>query len=307
MIDYRHYEPNKGYEELQAQIYNDANPANYPPATADQIIKRYQEEGIDPRMVRYAFEGDNMIAYIQARKRSSVNEVHLSFPWGRKGCPTEIQDKLFNDMLNFCQETFSDHTVRVNLPATLTENVKFLQQKGFVEKNRWYQYFVDLKDISSLKYDQSRYSSQIASETDVESLIDLIKVDGRYKSNFKTDSEIRDYLVGKVLATGHLVMIHDNGELTAASAPLLYKLPLKEKEAIILRFTAYRDSKSQEAYRPLLIEVAKECMRSNYGVDHQMSLYSDQMDTPPQVRSVIEGLNSEGELAFYYFYQEEKG
>ncbi|MFW9780140.1 MAG: hypothetical protein ACFFE8_14930 [Candidatus Heimdallarchaeota archaeon] len=306
MVEYRHYEPDKGYEELQAKIYNEANPMNYPPATAEQILDRYKEENFDRKMVRYAFVEGDMIAYIQARRHPSVNEIHLSFPWALKGCSPEIQDRLFSDLLNYCQENFPNARIRVNLPGKPEKNVHFLQQKGFIEKNRWYQYFVELEDISKLKYDEARYTSRIASEMDVDSIIDLIKTDGRYQSNFKTDSEIENYLIEKVLAVGHLVIIMDQGKLTAAGAPLLYKLPLREKEVVILRFTAFRESKTRETFRHLLIEVARECLRTGYGLKHQMSLYSDQMETPPLVRSVIEELHPKGEVAFYYFYLEEK-
>lgn len=304
MIEYKYYEPNKGFEESQAQIYNEANPMNFPPATADQISQRYQEEAINPKTVRYAFEDEKMIAYIQARVRHPTKDIHLSFPWAHQGCPPEVQDTLFDDMLKYIQETHLNYQIRVNLPAKPDENRKFLQRKGFIEKNRWYQYFVELEAVSSLSYDQTRYSSRVATENDVESLIELIKTDGRHKSNLKTDSDIKEYLTGKVLAAGHFVSIFDNNKLVAAGAPLLYKLPLREKKVLILRFTAYRDSKTQEGFRPLLIEVARECIKTKYGVNRPLSLYSDQMDTPPNVRAVIEELNPEGEVAFYYFYQD---
>jgi len=68
-VNYRFYEPNKGLEEFQAKIFNQANNRA---VTAKEIRKRYEEEKIDPKTVRYAFSNDNKpLAYVQARARLS--------------------------------------------------------------------------------------------------------------------------------------------------------------------------------------------------------------------------------------------
>ncbi|MHA2289444.1 MAG: hypothetical protein ACXABG_11725, partial [Promethearchaeota archaeon] len=65
-IIYKYYEPDNNYEQIQAELYNNAigkygTPGN---ATANQIKERYSVEGFDNKGVQYAFDGDKPIAYI---------------------------------------------------------------------------------------------------------------------------------------------------------------------------------------------------------------------------------------------------
>ncbi|MHA1969092.1 MAG: hypothetical protein ACW964_14995 [Candidatus Hodarchaeales archaeon] len=53
-IRYQKWEPNKGLEEKQAELYNQNNPGPQP-VTAQQIIDRYKQEKIDPKTINYAF------------------------------------------------------------------------------------------------------------------------------------------------------------------------------------------------------------------------------------------------------------
>ncbi len=57
---YKFYEPGKGYEQIQADLFNDAM-AKYGTAgnaTAEEIKERYTIEGFDNKGVQYAFDAD---------------------------------------------------------------------------------------------------------------------------------------------------------------------------------------------------------------------------------------------------------
>ncbi|MFX0184958.1 MAG: hypothetical protein ACFE95_17890 [Candidatus Hodarchaeota archaeon] len=123
------------------------------------------------------------------------------------------------------------------------ENLEFLKKHGFVEKNVWKTLFLPLPSVAQAKY-KEKFSARIGTEEDIDSLISLIKEDGRYTSQFPNDDDIRKYLMEKVLSTGHLVLIYENNNLTAASAPLVLKPSQDEEERIILRFTAFKDVKN---------------------------------------------------------------
>ena len=51
-VNYKIYEANKGLEEFQAKIFNQANNRN---VKAKEIQERFEDEKIDLKTVRYAF------------------------------------------------------------------------------------------------------------------------------------------------------------------------------------------------------------------------------------------------------------
>lgn len=303
-LKYRFYEPNQGLEELQAKIFNENNPSGPQPATAEQIKQRFEEENIDPQTVRYAFiDDDKMLSYIQARVRHQSKEIHLGFPWALEGCPVGVQDKLFDEMLEYTKKKYENYKIRVNINVKPKENVDFIKKRGFIEKNRWLVQYLDLQQISESEYNQSRYTSRNGTEKDLELLVDLIKSDKRYNSAFKTEEDIINYLNGKVIVDGHLVLVFEDDVLVGASAPLIFKPPGQDKENIILRFAAFRNN-DPEVFKPLLIEVARECLATDYGTDKAIAVYTDSMDTPAEQVKVVESFEPKSEVIFYYFYLE---
>ncbi|MHA2224555.1 MAG: hypothetical protein ACXAC8_05095 [Candidatus Hodarchaeales archaeon] len=309
MVDYiyKYWEPNQGFEELQAEVFNEGNSYKFQPANADQIKNQYEKENIDPKTVRYAFSGEKMVSYVQARIKEKSKEVHFSFPWAVPDTPTDVQDKLFDEMLTYIQkqENLSDSKIRVNAYAKPEENLEFLRKRGFVEKNAWKNLLLPLSDVSRAKYDE-KFSSRIGTEEDIDSLITLIKEDGRYVSQFENDEAISKYLKESVLATGHLVLIYENDILAAASAPLIFKPPQEDEKRIILRFTAFKNVKNQETFIPMIVEVAKECLSSDYGKNKPLLVYTDNMDSPPQQITFLEQFDPIKSEEFMYYYYLEK-
>ncbi len=302
---YRNWEADKGLEDLQAEVFNEANQYKFVPANGDQIKQEYEQERIDPRTVRYAFEGKRMVAYMKGRVREKSKEVHLSFPWAVEGTPQTVQQRVFSEMMSYFQENYPSYKLRVNAMANPKENLDFLEKYGFVKKNVWRTVYFSPQNLAEGSY-KDPYTSKIGSEEDIDALITLIKEDGRYTSQFPKDDDIRSYLK-KVFEIGHLVMIFEKEELIAASAPLLTAPNPEADEIIIQRFTAYKYVKEQRGSIPLLIELAMECIASGYGHDNLFSLYTDDVDSPQDQREFLSKLTPQKtEILMYYYYLEEK-
>ena len=303
-ITYKNWAPDQDFENQQAEVFNEANPFKFQPASGEQIKEYYSKINISPKHVKYAFKENKMIGYIQARVKDNVKEIILSFPWTIPGTPPEIQNTLFEQMISYfkAQNDLADYKFRVNPMSKPESNLEFLRSRGFVEKNVWKTLLIPLTDIASVTYD-SKYTAQIGSESDINAVTQLIKDDGRYTAQFNTDEAIKNYLTENVLVTGHLVLLYENEELIAASAPLLFKPPQEEEERIIQRFTAFKNIKDSGSFIPLLVEVAKECVNSGYGKDKPILLYTDLIETPSEQQELLKQFTPlKSDILMYYYY-----
>ena len=301
---YKNWEPDKGYEEQQAEVFNEANSFKFQPASGEQIKEQFSKEKINPKHVKYAFKDNKMIGYIQAKIKDNVKEIILSYPWTLPGTPPKVQSSLFDEMLSYfkAQKDLAEYRFRVNAMSKPESHLEFLRSRGFVEKNVWRTLLISLTEIASVTYD-SKYTTRIGSESDIDIVIQLFKDDGRYAAQFATDEAIRQYLIEKVLAIGHLVLLYENKELIAASAPLIFKPPQHEEERIIQRFTAFKNVKDPEPFIPLLIELAKECLNSGYGKDKPILIYTDLIETPPEQQVLIKHFTPlRSDILMYYYY-----
>ncbi len=284
-VEYRYWEPNQGLEELQAKIYNEKNPSSQP-VTAQQIIERFEREKIDPKTARYALDEDGKpLAYIQARDYESVEETHLGYPWALPSCPKEVQDKLFDEMLDYLKqrEIAKDYAIRMNAAADNKEILDFFKGKGLVEKSRGYRYEIDMNEVAKSDYEEKDFTIRLATIDDVDLLVDLIKADGRYLGQFASDEDIVNYFRDRVLKDGqekgnNAVLVFKNDTLVMASAPLLFQAPGEEEKRLILRFHAFR-SGNEEAYKSLIVNIAKECVSNNYATDKPISTFIGPRDS----------------------------
>lgn len=284
-VEYRYWEPNQGLEELQAKIYNEKNPSPQP-VTAQQIIERYQREKIDPKTVRYAFDEDGQsLAYIQARDYENVEETHLGYPWALPSCPKEVQDKLFDEMLDYLKqrEIAKEYAIRMNAAVDNKEILDFFKEKGLVEKSKGYRYEIDMNKVTKSDYEEKDFTTRLATSDDIDLLVDLIKADGRYLGQFASDEDITNYFRDRVLKGGqekgnNAVLVFKNDTLVMASAPLLFQAPGEEEERLILRFHAFR-SGNEQAYKPLIVNLVKECVSNNYATDKPISTFIGSRDS----------------------------
>ncbi|MFX0185454.1 MAG: hypothetical protein ACFE95_20415 [Candidatus Hodarchaeota archaeon] len=278
-VKYQYWKPKQGLEEKQAKVYNKNNPDNPQPVTAQQIIERYKLEAIDPKTVQYAFSEDGeLLAYIQARDYQNVEETHIGYPWAGEKCPKEVQDRLFNEMLQYIKQRKETMTIRAEATVEREDIIDFFNEKGMVEKSRGYRYDLKLEDISKDEYTEKEYNTRLATPEDISLLVDLIKAFGNYEGQFSSDEDIVNYFKDRVFKDGHVVLVFKEDTLVMASAPLIFQLPNVEGKRLILRFHAYL-SGNEAAYKPLLIAIAKECVSTGYGTDKSLSTFIGSRDS----------------------------
>jgi len=283
-IIYRNYEPGKGLEEQQAELFTKST-GN--PATADQIRERYEREKIDPKTVIYAFSEDKMLAYVQARDYPDpLNETHVGYPHVLESCPEGVRDKMFDDLLAYMKQRKEMETLalRANTGANEEKKITFLKKRGFVEKTRGYRYGLDVNEISKVDY-TGDYSSKTATIDDLDKLADLMLADNRYAGQFQTREDLVTYFRDKVLADGKCVLISKGDDLVMASAPLFHQFPGDDKQRLVLRFHSFLPG-NEKALELLLIEIAKECVKANFYTDEPLTYYSGEGD---QFFDIMEG------------------
>jgi hypothetical protein len=292
-VVYTHWKPEQGLEELQAKIYTTISGL---PATAEQIRERNLSRS--PEMTRYALTGDGKpLAYTTARDSTSRPGVtYIGYPWAMKGCPAKVQEKIFTELFEYLKrrkQTTVISTTLVYSSKIFDEQLRFFKEKGFEESEGLYRYNLDydVKEASKMKVtgDIRSFESRLATAEDVELLVELCQSDPYIKRAFPSENAMRTYFKERVLKAGHAVLISKGETVVAASAPLRFKpegiLLTGKDEKIIMRFTAIRPGYHQ-AWKRLLIEVAKECVAAGW------------MDAPIRVTfSFTTGANTAAGLA----------
>ncbi|MFW9917596.1 MAG: hypothetical protein ACFFGZ_18495, partial [Candidatus Thorarchaeota archaeon] len=264
-VEYRYYAPNQGLEEQQAKIFNKAAK---PPAqaTGKAIQERYEQENVDPKTIRYAMTANGtMLAYCQARDYPALGETHIGYPWALPKCPPEVQEKLFDDLLAYLKEREETLTIRTSAALDWETQIAFFKKRGLVEIEHGFQYLVDLDvtEASQLEKDtvDNSFTSYIATDADLDVLLEIINADPVAKSIFPDDETWIRYFRERVLPDGHAVILFHEDQIVAASAPL--RVPPGKEEHIIFRFQATRPGYAS-AWKALLIEIAKECLAAGW-------------------------------------------
>ncbi|MHA2226957.1 MAG: hypothetical protein ACXAC8_17210 [Candidatus Hodarchaeales archaeon] len=269
-VNYRFWEPNQDLEELQAKIYNENTGQS---VTAKEITDRFDREKIDPKTVQYALDKEgNPLAYIQARDYPQIKETHLGYPWALSNCPAEVQDKLFDEMLEYIKQRDVSYDIRMNADVNRNEIVEFFKKKGLVEKSKNYRYELDVINLSKTDYTEEDYKSRLATTEDLDLLVNLMKADKRYEGQFSTDDDLENYFKDRVLKDGHCILVFKDDTLVMSSAPLIFKYPNDDEERLILRFHSYL-ADHEKAMKSLIISIAKECASADYGTDRPLSVF----------------------------------
>ncbi|MHA2427997.1 MAG: hypothetical protein ACXADB_08240 [Candidatus Hermodarchaeia archaeon] len=270
-VIYRHYEPAQNLEEIRAKIYTTASGL---PATADLI--RLQAMNSDPKLMRFAFtEKDEPLAYISASGSDSQPwTIGMGYPWALPGCPSNVQEKIFKDLVNYIKENEKIHEIVTGVALTskiADEHIRFFTEKGFTEKERVFFYALDydVTEVSGWKLtkDIRSLSSRVATKKDVNRLIEVCMSDPNTRNAFPTKEAWESYFKDRVLKDGHAVMVFKGDQVVAASAPLRFKpdgIFLRGKEErTIMRFRAVRPG-YRAAWKRLLIELAKETVAAGW-------------------------------------------
>lgn len=296
------YEPGKNFEELQAKVYNEANQTLFGKATVDQIKNVTSKDDFDPATVRYLFEDEEIKGYVQAKIHHNTKEAHISFPWVLNGVSEQHQRLLYEDLLSYLQhhDTYGKYKIRMNMFANPESNLNFIKKYGFKRTDTWNQLHFDKKVLADTPYDK-KYSHKVATNEDIDLLVQLIKTDGRFKTTFSDDGKIKEYF-NKVLETGHLLIIFESNEIVGAGAPLVVDANQRLEKRIVIRFEAYKDPKSRIVHIPLVVEIAKECLKTNYGEDLPIVIPVDEVDTPEAQRNFYKELKPEKIVPIFHYY-----
>ncbi|MHA1993985.1 MAG: hypothetical protein ACW97Z_05555 [Candidatus Hodarchaeales archaeon] len=257
-IIYRYYEPDQGFEELQAQIYNDElkrNPQSaFGKASADQIKQRYINEKKDRLGVRYALdEQGHPLAYIQTTFTNSPPQTWIGYPWAMEHCPVEVQEFLYEEMLDYVLKKFPENEIVMGyFTETWKRQTEFAKNKGFLIKDKAFFYSLDTKEVK--KDSNHEFTIRKGAIDDINILIDLCKNDSNIKEAFPNDEAWKSYFEDRVIPDNHVIMIFRDNLLVAAGAPLRGYV----EDGIIVRFTAIRPG-FEDTWKILLREIALHC------------------------------------------------
>ncbi|MHA2307215.1 MAG: hypothetical protein ACXACU_17690 [Candidatus Hodarchaeales archaeon] len=170
--------------------------------------------------------------------------------------------------------------------------------------SKGYRYNLDVKETAKLNYSKEDYTSRLGTEEDLDILVNLLKADGRFSGQFSSDEDIENYFKDRVFKDGHAILIFKDDQLVMASAPLIFKLPNDDdRESLIFRFHSFLEG-NEAAFELLLINIAKECVDSNYGVDKPLAFFASDTDSK-DITSVLESYNSEKTVTGLSFGLEE--
>ena len=270
-VNYRIYEPNKGLEEFQAMIFNQANNRN---VTAKEIQERFEKENIDPKTVRYAFSNDNKpLAYVQARDYQAFGETHIGYPWAMPECPPEVKNKLYDDLLAYVKTRNTGLKLKMNVQP---DRIDFATKRGFKEERKNIRYKIEFDLLKKYnKSSESKYTLRKATENDLEAIkngyLDL------YKITNPTESErIAKYTKERFNEKHLVVAIHEN-TVIGASAPFIKgEAPTPENEAYLIpRF--FYTKLGQEDVIPLLFKKSMDLsMEANWDKNSILITFSDE-------------------------------
>lgn len=260
-VEYHNYEPGKNWEEIQAQIYNavlERMPYTvFHPISAERIKERYTFEKKDPQGVRYALDEEGKpLAYIQ----STVDDkkVWIGYPWAIAECPKIVQETLYTDLLGYSKSKYPDKQIVMGyISESWIEVHEFAKDHGFQQCDAALFYGVDLDKVPKPS-EGLEYSTKIATEEEMDALLDLVQSDPELRSAFKEMNQFRDYFTRRIFPSKMGILIFHEDKLVAASAPLqqFYK-------GIMFRFQGLRPG-FEKYWEALAYEIAQICLKANW-------------------------------------------
>jgi hypothetical protein len=263
-VVYQIWEPDQGFEDLQARIYTEASGL---PATAEQIRERNLTRA--PKTTRYVLtEEGEPLAYVTARDSNFlIGRTYIGYPWALPDCPPSAQEKIFDELFDYLQnrENTSEITTTIVLNSKMAEQqIQFFEKKRFVKKQYFCRYNLDfsLTEVAKWKEpkDLSTLSSRQATHKDLDLLVELATADLLLSGSLPTKEARRNYFKNRVLKDCHTVLIFDKEKSVAASAVLKLKpdgfYVSGTEERVIMRFSAIRPGYDY-VWKKLLIELAK--------------------------------------------------
>ena len=269
-VIYKYYEPDQGFEELQAKIYSEASGL---PASVERIKARFQERETIFKEALYALtEEGEPLAYVQATaSSSSPGRTHISFPWALPNCPDSVQETIFEELLTFLKqkEGVLEITVPLRKDSKNVEScVEFLQKRGFIDKEHLFYYSKEftVSEVSNWSMNQQlgSLSSRKATLKDLDLICELCLSDPNYQ--FFTPEVAKNYFSPIIAERGYVVLVFDGKQLVTAGGVIHLKpgeSVIKENKIglISIRVSPTRP-RFDYAWKRMVIEVAKEIINN---------------------------------------------
>lgn len=268
-VKYKKWKSGEGLEEVQARIYTEVSGI---PARAEEIGPRNDERGTEASRYAFSKEGEPLAYITSLVSDEALGRIHIGYPWSLPNCPVEVKDKLLSDIITHYkgQETTKQIRTSVVLASkTKDAQIEFFEKRGFVEDEKAYRFAKDYDIVKTSKLElsgsEANLKCKIATDDDLDTLIELTKADPYMSQAFPNDDAYVPYFKDRVLKDGHAVILYDGDKAVAASAPLLFKpdgrLLDGDEDKVIMRFTSLLPGYTY-AWSRLLVEVAKEAKKA---------------------------------------------
>ncbi|UCE12207.1 MAG: hypothetical protein JSV04_08365 [Candidatus Heimdallarchaeota archaeon] len=298
-INYRKYEPNQGLEEIQAEIWLNAQQrfgdSYYSLPSLDRVIQqiktRNETDKPDENGMLYAFTEDGKpLAYVQSHMASRFNATEISFPWAVEDCPREVQDKLFNKIFNYISERDKnmgdDHQIIVGggIRADWKHGTEFLKSHGFEPTTTYltYKYNIESFELE----DKEKFTlkkGDLTNEQDLTSLMDLGMVDETALLAFGNEETLKNYYKRIQEFPLKVLLIFEKDLIVAAGA-----VRIEENRDPTVQFTFYRPG-HEPAWHLLMIKISKMAFDKT-----QRSLLCTYEDGPTKEFEMVRDLEKAG-------------
>jgi len=223
----------------------------------------------------------------------------IGYPRAIPDCPPEAQETLWEETFDYIKKrdlaTAAEHEiVMFCVQDPLGKHNTFAKSKGFEEEDQAYRFTIDVQNASTA--DCPSYTTRIASEHDLDLLVELSKVNSELRDAFPNEDALIAYFKDRVLPEGHTVLLFDHEDLIAAGAPLHGYA----KEGVVVQFSAIHLG-FQSALKALLVEISKHCVEQGwgripllfsvgYGASGDRSALAKELGGTPQVINILFGM-----------------
>lgn len=259
-IEYRFWEPEKGLEDIQAKLFNQANNRNI---TGNDIKERYERENIDPKTVRYAFtkEGEPL-AYCQARDYPNIGEIHIGYPWGTENCPQVAIEKLFDGLLEYLKTRDIDLKILAAVDPRRVGVVEFMKLRGYTEGEKFYRHKYFIEKLVNLDISNEKYVARIANNEDLELILNAYIAENESVGR-NTDKEAMKTYIQNQIESGNCIISTKDGKLGSVASTVLRDIPDFEDQVVLLGF--YMIVKDhEESAKSLLQKIANKCVDNGW-------------------------------------------
>ncbi|MFW9788008.1 MAG: hypothetical protein ACFFE2_04700 [Candidatus Thorarchaeota archaeon] len=268
-VIYKKWNPDEKLEEAQAKIYTGVSGL---PARPEEIKPRNIQRGEDSTRYVLTKEGEPLAYVTSWINDENPAEGGIGYPWSFPDCPPEAKEKIFNELLDHLKKDKKLKDIRTGIVLSskiAKDQIKWFEERGFTEYERAYRYTKDLdvEKMASKKLEgkPAKLKVKIATEDDVDALIEVAMSDPDLGRAFPDKEGFRNYFAGRVLPQGNAIMLYEEGKLVAASAALRLKpdgvFLFGEEERLLMRFTAIRPG-YRYAWNRLVVEIAKDIKKS---------------------------------------------